>query len=465
MKKLLLFISLGFFMFSVKAQSPWIELYRNINLSPDNYQNLQGYVEVGPDNTIYLLESEAVANTFGGTVNLRLKSFDGSDWNQVGQDVLRNVENNESHIDFLITPSGDFYIGMKDTILTLNHTTMQWETTNVPEYYGGLSCDSNSNVYFMHRVQGASGVVYSDLSLAKFDNGAVTIESAIATDVMILPRKVNASNTIIYKNDEFYVSLVTQSSNQIYVFKGTTTTGFQKLEQGAPNNGSTLFAGLGLSSMAVDDSGTIIISHKPSSGNFLSIVQYDPVSDSWAPFDTSGINATFSGHNQLRYDQNNTLYLIYQGANNAGFLFKYNGQTWEHIGPTSFWSYITINALVRPHLTFDNNNVLLFSTGVGTNGIPFQVFQADETLGLTDSKQDSQLVMYPSPAKNSLNVKGIPDHSSIQIVDITGKTVYHDQSLKDTSTILDVSALANGIYLLQLHVNGAVKTKKFVISR
>lgn len=465
MKKLLLFISLGFFMFCVKAQSPWIELYRNINLSPDNYQNLQGYVEVGPDNAIYLLESEAVANTFGGTVNLGLKAYDGTHWNQIGQDVLRNVENNESHIDFLITPSGDFYIGMKDTILTLNLSTMQWESTNVPEYYGGLSCDSNSNVYFIHRVQGASGVVYSDLSLAKFTNGAVTIEESIATNAFILPRKVNASNKIIYKNNEFYVSLVTQSSNQIYVFKGNTTAGFQKLEQGASNNGSTLFAGLGLSSMVVDDSGTIIISHKPASGNFLSIVQYDPVSDGWTPFDTSGINATFSGHNQLKYDQNGTLYLIYQGANNAGFLFKYNGETWEHIGPTSFWSYITINALVRPHLTFDSNNALLFSTGVGTSGIPFQVFQADATLGLTDFQQDSQLVIYPNPTKNILNVEGIPYQSSIRIVDMFGKTVFQQQSLKDTSKILDVSALADGIYLLQLNQNNAVITKKFVISR
>jgi hypothetical protein len=465
MKKLLLLICLGLLFFAVKAQSPWIELYRNINLSPDNYQNLQGYIEVGPDNTIYLLESEAVVNTFGGTVYLRLKAFDGTNWNQIGQDVLRNVENNESHIDFLITPSGDFYIGMKDTILTLNLTTMQWESTNVPEYYGGLSCDSNSNVYFIHRVQGASGVVYSDLSLAKFENAAVTIESAIATDVLILPRKVNASNSIIYKNNEFYVSVVTQSSNQIYVFKGNTTAGFQKLEQGAPNNGSTLFAGLGLSSMAVDDSGTIIISHKPASGNFLSIVQYDPVSDGWTPFDTSGINATFSGHNQLKYDQNGTLYLIYQGANNTGFLFKYNNDTWEHIGPTSFWSYITINALVRPRLTFDNNNELLFSTGVGTSGIPFQVFQADATLGLADAIQDSQMVIYPNPASNILNIEGIPYDSSIRIVDILGKTVFHHQSLKDTSAILDLAAFANGIYLLQLQNNGAVITKKFVISR
>lgn len=465
MKKLLLFISLGFFIIGVKAQSPWIELYRSIDLSPDNYQNLQGYVEVGPDNTIYLLESEAEIDTFGGTVYLRLKAYDGTNWNQVGQDVLRNVENNESHIDFLITPSGNFYIGMKDTILKLNLSTMQWETTIVPEYYGGLSCDSDSNVYFIHRVQGASGPVNSDLSLAKFDNGTVTIESSIATDAFILPRKVNASNKIIYTNNEFFVSLVTQSSNQIYVFKGNTTAGFQKLEQGAPNNGSTLFTGLGLSSMAVDNSGTIIISYRPSSGGPIEIVQYDASSDSWTPFDTSGINSTFSGINFLKYDQNNTLHLIYQGPNDAGFLFKYNGQTWEHIGPTSFFSYITISAVVRPHLTFDNNNVLLFSTGVGTSQIPFQVFKPDSTLGLTNSQQDSQIVIYPNPAKNILNVKGITYQSSLRIVDIFGKTVFQLQSLNDTLETLDISALANGVYLLQLIQGDAVTTKKFVVSR
>ncbi|MDT8412418.1 MAG: T9SS type A sorting domain-containing protein [Vicingaceae bacterium] len=465
MKKLLLFIGVVFFVFCVKAQSSWVELYRNINLSPDNYQNLQGYVEVAPDNTIYLLESEAEINTFGGTVYLRLKAYDGSNWNQIGQDVLRNVENNESHVDFLITPSGDFYIGMKDTILKLNSTTLLWESTYVPEYYGGLSCDSNSNVYFIHRVQGNSGIIYSDLSLAKFINGSVNIETSIATNAQILPRKVNASNKIIYKNGEFYISLVTQSSNQIYVFKGNITNGFQKLEQGAPNNGSTLFVGLGLSSMAVDNSGNIFISHKPSTGNFLSIVQYDPINDNWTPFDTTGINSTFSGHNQLRFDQNDLLHLIYQGANNTGFLFKYNGQTWEHIGPISFWSYITINALTRPHLVFDNNNDLLFSTGFGTSSFPFQVFHTGTTVGISNSLKEAQVVMYPNPVEKTLNIKGLPNNSSIRIVDLFGKTVLYLKSLEDSYKTLDLSGLSNGIYLLQLEHNGAVITKKLVVSR
>lgn len=455
-----------FFIFFVSlqlwSQNSWDQLYLSTSLSPDNYQNLQGYVEVAPDNSLYLLESEAIVNTFGDTVFLKLKKYNGTNWNQIGQNILRVVENNESHIDFLITPSGEIYIGMMNNILKLNQTTNTWEATSVPEYYGGLSYDNNNNIYFIHRTEGASGQAYSNLSLARFNNGVVTIESSIAANILMIPRRVNASNKIIFKNNNFYVSTVRQSTNQIYVFKGSIQNGFQKLEQSAPG-GSTIFTGLGLSSMAVSNAGEIIISYKPSTGNTLSIIKYNDANDSWITFNTIGINATFSAQNQLRYDNNNILHLIYQGGNNTGFLFKFNGQNWEHIGPLSFWSYVTINALVRPHLAFDNNNNIIFSTGVGTSGIPFQVLKANESLGITNVNLQ-QIKIFPNPTNEKLNIKNIPNNASIRIYDTFGRLVIQKkQSEPNDLCTIDTSSLLLGTYMIQIEHNDKVLNSKFVV--
>src|SRR5690606_19868951 len=91
-------------------------------------------------------------------------------------------------------------------------------------------------------------------------------------------------------------------------------------------------------------------------------------------FDTTGIHANSCNFNHLRYDNSGKLHLIYTGSNNSGFLFEYNGTSWEHIGPTSFWSYHTISSLIKPWLCFGNNDEIYFTNGIGTSALPLQVF-------------------------------------------------------------------------------------------
>jgi hypothetical protein len=300
-------------------------------------------------------------------------------------------------------------------------------------------------------VDGSSGAANSDLSLAKFDNGVVTIEGTLATNILMTPRKVNASNKIIIKNDTFYISTVRQSTNQLYVFKGNPSEGFQKLEQSAPNNGSSLFTGLGLSSMVVSATGEIIISYRPATGNGLSMVTHNEANDTWIPFTTTGINATFSSHNLLRYDSNNTLYLIYQGGNNTGFLFKYNETSWEHIGPLSFWSFITINALVRPHLTFSASNDIIFSTGFGTSGFPFQVFRENQSLGLQNMSDKKHITFFPNPTSGNFTIDLGATYANVHITltDALGRKIMSTTHTQGQQVDLSINEPA-GIYFVTL---------------
>src|SRR5690554_7666279 len=102
---------------------------------------------------------------------------------------------------------------MLDTIYLYNEVDELWESYYTPEFRGGLVSDENNNIYFISVQAGASGPAYYDLILNQFDNGTVTQATLIAEDVPVPPRVINRSNKIIIKNGQFYVSVVTQSSN------------------------------------------------------------------------------------------------------------------------------------------------------------------------------------------------------------------------------------------------------------
>lgn len=443
-------------------ESPWRQLYISTALNPDQAQNFYNYIEVAPDNTIYLLEAEAVSGTFGGEWKLRLKSFDGLTWVQQGQTLNRNVANNENHLDFVISPDGEIYLGMLDSILHFNQTNAIWESYYVPEYCGGLSSDANSNIYFIHRVQGASGIIYSDLNIAQFNGGTITLVDSLATNIALLPRQVNASNRIVYDGSNMAVTLVAQSSNQLFAFKGDLANGFEKLEQSAPMNGSTLFVGLGISSSAFDEEGNLVVAHRTGIGTDLAIVVHDEVTDQWTPGDTSGLNALGTGIVKLERDGTGKLHLIYAGDNNRGFLFSYtDGIGWEHIGPTSFWSFTTISSLVVPDLAFDENNEVVFSHGFGNNTVPAQVFQYDPTTGfndiITDQQEHLAVIAYPNPANNHIWLNQLPVRGEIVITDVSGRIVMKQPLNGQENTVLNCSTLDNGVYLL--HISGSKESQ------
>jgi len=447
-----------------QLQHPWEQLYLEIGKNPDNAQNGYNFIEVAPDNTLYLLESEAVSGTFGGSWIVRLKRLDGTNWTQLGQDLSRNTENNEEFLGFLITPGGGIYLGMKDTILHFNAASQLWESFFVPGFYGGLSVDDNSDLYFIHRVNGPSGSAYSNLSIARFNNGTVTVLNSLGTDLPMVPRVVNGSNKIVFNGTEVVISVIAQSVNSLWVFRGDLTNGFQKLEPGAPQ--STLYAGLGLSSMAVGSQGEILISRRAGTGTLLMIDQYDDASGTWLPFDTSGLHIGSGQISQLRYDRNGVLHLIYSGNNGTGFLFRYTGQGWEHIGPKNFWSHVNIYAAWKPWITFDTANVPVWSHGQGTSMNPYQIFRHETSIGIPQGTGDhlADVVVHPNPAVDYLQLQNLPVGASLQLMDLTGRPVY--TTLASTSqTTIPTQNLMAGIYLVRIAHNNALTVRKVVVKR
>lgn len=75
------------------------------------------------------------------------------------------------------------------------------------------------------------------------------------------------------------------------------------------------------------------------------------------------------------------------------------------------------------------------------------------------------LLIYPNPVENTLNIKAAPG-SSVQIINQTGRLVYTGRlyrAARDINhTALDVSALQNGMYIITIRHNGHVFVNRFL---
>ena len=71
----------------------------------------------------------------------------------------------------------------------------------------------------------------------------------------------------------------------------------------------------------------------------------------------------------------------------------------------------------------------------------------------------SGLTIYPNPVKNELTIKG--RYTSINLFDIYGKVVLTSEAKQK----INVSSLANGIYILNIITKKGIQTQKITITK
>jgi len=72
------------------------------------------------------------------------------------------------------------------------------------------------------------------------------------------------------------------------------------------------------------------------------------------------------------------------------------------------------------------------------------------------------IIFYPNPASDKINIKGLNNKTTtIEMYNVLGKKVLN-QDL-DTSEVIDISKLNQGIYILKINSAGKTKTQRFII--
>ncbi len=77
---------------------------------------------------------------------------------------------------------------------------------------------------------------------------------------------------------------------------------------------------------------------------------------------------------------------------------------------------------------------------------------------------ENELLLYPNPAHTNLNVVSDQMIRDIRIYDITGRVVF-SQEVMDNTFKVDVSAMRNGLYIMQVNTSNGVRAHKFHVSR
>lgn len=73
----------------------------------------------------------------------------------------------------------------------------------------------------------------------------------------------------------------------------------------------------------------------------------------------------------------------------------------------------------------------------------------------------SILSLFPNPTVNSFKVTGIDNIKQIKVLDSNGNLV-HSKDCNEPATVFDISALSNGIYLVQVISKSGIYTSKII---
>jgi hypothetical protein len=105
-----------------------------------------------------------------------------------------------------------------------------------------------------------------------------------------------------------------------------------------------------------------------------------------------------------------------------------------------------------------NNDCIDPGTGLGQYS---SLGSCDALCNVTVINENAELEIniYPNPVKDVLTIDGI--YNSVNIYDVFGKLVLTSQTQK----MIDVSTLSNGVYMLEINTEEAVKTKKITVTK
>ncbi len=87
------------------------------------------------------------------------------------------------------------------------------------------------------------------------------------------------------------------------------------------------------------------------------------------------------------------------------------------------------------------------------------------TVNTNKLAENSILKIYPNPSKTVVNILSGETIATLQIYDLTGKTIYTNQNLNAALAHIDVSTFSPGIYILKIsNKNGNTTTEKIVVN-
>ena len=194
---------------------------------------------------------------------------------------------------------------------------------------------------------------------------------------------------------------------------------------------------------------------------------FELISDFWGEVDVRDYQTSYYGYSVPTLFNNNNQLLLCVGSE-QGKLFLYRvsddtafeevGYLWEEICPELPESFGMHSAAAVADLNGDGTLEVI----VGNFGGGLQLFNASIpiiNLGISEKEDDINVLIFPNPVLSQIHVIADASCNDIRIMDLFGKILIEKKnSLPET--IIDVSGLPSGVYLLNLGLVNRIFLKR-----
>jgi PKD repeat protein len=143
---------------------------------------------------------------------------------------------------------------------------------------------------------------------------------------------------------------------------------------------------------------------------------------------------------------------------------------------TGFGEIATVNIVIEDNIDGKKGTEYVLSCHINNdlvidhNGDPITFGKSSDSVvissvpGLGTAELLDQVSVYPNPATNQVRVAHTgfaPDR--ITLTDLLGRTISTDVAIQNDETVLDLTGLAHGVYLIHIEMDGFIGTKKLMV--
>jgi hypothetical protein len=110
------------------------------------------------------------------------------------------------------------------------------------------------------------------------------------------------------------------------------------------------------------------------------------------------------------------------------------------------------------------DEIRIYETGLSAESI-LNLYNTGSLSINHDMSYEIKVDMYPNPAHDFVTLTNIPNGSTLQVLDLTGKLVYNAATTNGQTTSINMANFVNGIYHIRIENNGMVANKKLVVNK
>jgi hypothetical protein len=392
-------------------------------------------------NTIAIGAPDNNANGFESG-HVRVFNFQGTDWVQVGSDIIGEALSDHSGYSVSLSDDGNrIAIGAPDGHLV----------DGVGRNYGQVRVYENQSDNW---VQLGSDIIGEDPE----DNSGFAVSMNEDGSIVAIGAP-NNTNTI-------------QGAGHVRVYTYNTNNWVQI---GADIDGEALNDKFG-GAVSLNNLGTVLAVGARDHNGIGQVRVFENIANTWmqvgSDIDGEAINDEFGFSVSLNAD--GTILAVGAQYNSdftldAGHVRVYKNQNnnWQQINDDIDGAAIQDRSGRSVSLSADGSIVAIgayLNDDNGSNSGHVRLFSNANVLNIENISSKDKLIVYPNPVTTQIhiNLQKTIEHSKVQLYNIDGKLIYSQDYNNTNHVILNMALFSKGIYALKLQLDQGMKTLKVI---